>query len=101
MHSTVSKCLELDPAEKKLLAMLDHRLRDAVVRLMQDAHAAGLDADKLNDFSTTVLMTVAADVALRACAGECDEDAFSVASIDAFRWAVQKRIAWTSAGEGI
>jgi hypothetical protein len=97
MHSTVAKCLELDPAEKHVLAKFDQRLREAVVALMIDARAGGLDAEKLDHLSASVLLTVAADIALRVCGEECTDERFTLSCLDALRWSKGKRAVWRAA----
>jgi len=96
IYSTVAKCLELEPVEKDVLSKFDEALRDAVLTLMLDARADGLDVAKLNHLSTSVLMTVAADIAV-SFSSACDDgdiEQFAEVSRDAIRWALEKRSMW-------
>jgi len=93
MFPTIEMCVNLDDAEREILARLDQQLRAALINVYRELAAAEVDGQMLNRACVTVLMSVAADAALDARLGVsgASADCFRAVGADAFTWAKKKR----------
>ena len=86
---TVEDCLKSTGTKRNVLHGFDQLLREALERTRLKARNVGLDDDELGMGCVTVMMTVAADLALAASDNLADIEArhFSKAAEDALAWA--------------
>ena len=86
---TVRDCLRLRGFEHDLLRDLDRRLREEIVRTGLGASKFDIDGGEFDRACVTVMMTVAADLALASWNSPADIDAGRFAGVakDALAWA--------------
>ena len=86
---TVEDCLKSTGTKRNVLHGFDQLLREALERTRLKARNVGLDDDELGMGCVTVMMTVAADLALAASHNPADIEGshFSRAAEDALAWA--------------
>ena len=97
---TVAECAGLSGARRDLLREFDQLLRDALRATQRKARRLDLEDEQLGTACVTVLMTVAAGVALSAREGSAEvADAhFTAVADDALAWARRRTAGF--AGQG-
>ena len=90
---TVEDCLKSKGIKRNVLHGFDQLLREALGRTRLKARHFDLDDNELGMVCVTVMMTVAADLALAAADDSADVEArhFSKAAEDALAWARSRR----------
>ena len=89
---TVDDCARLRGAERELLREFDNILRDTLLEVEQRARGLHLSKEEVEKACVTVLMSVAAGVAVESAESPTDvSDAnFSAVASDALDWAKHK-----------
>lgn len=97
---SVEDCQRLAPPLRNDLELLDYDMRRAIARIRADAR--GDDAQLIKG-ATTVLLTIAADLAVRAAEtrrARFDADSFLAGAESAAQWAQERRLRLYLGGEG-
>jgi len=86
---TARDCLRIRGAERDILHDFDRRLREAILRTGLEASNRDVDDNEFGKACVTVMMTVAADLALASSESPAEIDAghFANAATDALAWA--------------
>lgn len=97
---SVEDCQRLEAPLRDDLELLDYDMRRAIARIRADAQ--GDDALLLRG-ATTVLLTIAADLAVRAAESKrarFDAASFLAGAKSAAQWALERRLRCSLSGEG-
>jgi hypothetical protein len=99
---TIEECQRLDKPLRQDLELLDYEVRTIVDRIRSEAREAGADDATFVKASTTVLLSIAAGLLARAAEDErapFDASSFAAGAGQAARWAEQRRLRYSVAGE--
>lgn len=99
---SIEDCQRIDAPLRAELELLDYEIRGVILRIKADVERSGADDALFLKASSTVLLSIAAGLTIRAAEKTCapfDAESFMLGAQNAAQWARMRKLRYFVAGE--